>query len=200
MDTDRLIVCKRFAGEQHDIRDFVTPDQVEIRGLYEHLRQDNPYDTVIMCWRYLNQYVEYPTNPLGQSVDKQRLTTFGGAHVYEQPPDYWQFPYETTARVRDAAKKGIKTHGDCADVSFVLASVLRNELGPNEVHACIGTYILNGRPCGHAWVKLRIDMNFYYADATHDFGKPLNFDLYEEYVLFNDVQCNVEKDVSKLLY
>lgn len=197
---DMLIVNKRFAGEQHDIRDFVTPNQIEILGLYEHLKEDDPYDTVINCWKYLNKYVQYPANPLGQTVDKQRLSTFGGAFIYDQPNDYWQFPYETTARVRDAAKRGKKAFGDCADVTFVLASVLRNQLGPNEIHACIGTYILKGKPCGHAWVKLRIDLNIYYIDATHDFGKPLNFELYDEYVLFNDIELNVEKDVTKLLY
>jgi len=197
---EKLIVCKRFAGEQHDIRDFVTPNQVEILGLYEHLKQDDPYDTVELCWKYLNQYVQYPANPLGQTVDKQRLITFGGAFIYDQPEDYWQFPYETTARVRWAAKYHQKAFGDCADVAFVMASVLRNQLGPNEVHACIGTYILHGKPAGHAWVKFRIDLNIYYADPTKDFGKSMDFDLYDEYVLFNDIELNIEKDVSKLLY
>lgn len=197
---DMVIVCKRFAGEQHDIRDFITPNQIEILGLYEHLRQEDPRDTVALCWRYLNQYVQYPANPLGQTVDKQRLSTFGGAFVYDQPKDYWQFPYETTARVRWAEKSGKKTLGDCADISFVLASVLRNQLGPSEVFACIGTYIVEGKPCGHAWVKFRVDLNIYYADPTHGFGKPLDFSLYDEYILFNDVECNIEQDISQLLY
>jgi len=197
---DMLIVNKRFAGEQHDIRDFVTPNQVEILGLFDHLKQEDPRETATDCWRYLNKYVQYPANPLGQTIDKQRLITFGGAFTYDQPHDYWQFPYETTARVRDAAKKGLKTLGDCADVTFVLASVLRNQLGPNEVFACIGKYKLNGKPCGHAWVKFKYDLNVYYLDATHDFGKPLDFSLYEEYVLFNDTDLNIVKDVSELLY
>lgn len=201
MSEEKLIVCKRFAGEEHDIRDFVTPNQVEILGLFAHIKDEySPLETAAMCWRYLNKYVQYPSNGLGLTIDKHRLITFGGAETFDQPPDPWQFPYETTARVRWAAKRGRKTFGDCADVTFVLASVLRNQLGPSEVHACIGTYLLNGTRQGHAWVKMRYDLNIYYCDPTHNFGSPIDFSKYEEYVLFNDVDLVIDRDPSNLLY
>ena len=197
---DRLIVCKRFAGEEHDIQDFVTPNQVEVLSLFEYLKQENPYETAALCWQYLNQYVSYPANPLGQTVDKQRLITFGGAFVYDQPDDYWQFPYETIARVRWASKSGKMTMGDCADVTFAMVSVLRNQLGPNEVFACIGTHPINGEPQGHAWVVFRYELEIYYADPTHEFGKPLDLGLYVPYVYFNDIELQIEKvEITKLL-
>jgi len=197
---DQLIVCKKFAGELHDIRDFVTPKQYEVDELFKQLRRGSPYDSVAACWEYLNAYVKYPLDVRGRYTDKQKLISFGGAFTYNQPVDYWMFPCEVVARARDAASKNRRTLGDCADVATTMVSLLRNQFESDEIYVVIGIYYPLHKPAGkHAWVKFMLDEEWYYADPTVIFGDPLNFDLYEEHVLFNDLEIKEVGDAHIVL-
>lgn len=187
----QLIVSKRFAGELHNISDFVTPKAFEVEELFKSIQRGCPYDSIADCWSYLNAYVKYPLDHRGRHTDRQKLISFGGAFTYNQPSDFWLFPSELLARARWAAERGQRTLGDCADVATAMVSLMRNQLDSDEIYVAIGIYSPPGKqPGGHAWVKFLLDNEWYYADPTVTFGNPLNFDLYEEGLLFNDNEIN----------
>jgi len=58
----------------------------------------------------------------------------------EDPTEHWQFPLETWD----------KKEGDCEDTSFLLASILRNNL--EDAYVCAGLFKSRGQSWGHAWV------------------------------------------------
>jgi hypothetical protein len=47
--------------------------------------------------------------------------------------------------------------GDCDDSSILLCSILRNYIGPDKVFVAIGTWRVNRKPDGHAWVVTQTD-------------------------------------------
>jgi len=58
----------------------------------------------------------------------------------DETNDFWQFPSETVSL-------GM---GDCEDMSFLLCSILRHRLGPDEAYVTLGTF----QGFGHAWVTI----------------------------------------------
>lgn len=187
-----LIVSKRFADERHDICEFVTPNAYEIKQLYKQLQRDTKPETAIATWQYLNEFVLYPTDMFGRFVDDQVLSSFG--KTYTNPEDFWHFPFETAAKIRSSGK----THGDCLDMSTLFVSILRNQMEDDEIFVVIGK--LKKYPnLGHAWVKMAKDADWYYVDPTVQFGRPLEFGQYEEYIEFNDQQVVIYKSVDNLL-
>ena len=192
-----IVAEKRFAGEQHDIRDFVTPAQIEVVCLFEQLKSDDPQQTLLNCWTWVNDNVAYPTDRLGRTVDRQELISFGALH-YINSTDFWFFPCEVIARARIARKYGRKSLGDCDDVAFVLVSVLRNQLSPQDVYCVMGDYF-NSQAAGHAWVKCRLDGAWCIVDPTAKVGTPADPNRYDEFVLFNDMEVHELKPVEGLL-
>ena len=74
------------------------------------------------------------------------------SYVEDPIEEYWQFPLETW---------GKKT-GDCEDTSFLLASILRNNL--QDVYVAGGLFKSEGQSWGHAWVV----WNGYIFETTLD--------------------------------
>ena len=59
---------------------------------------------------------------------------------------------------------GVMVH-NCANKAFLLASLLRNEFDPGEVHVVLGN-LHNGNPGGHAWVQVRLGDRVYIVEST----------------------------------
>lgn len=55
--------------------------------------------------------------------------------------------------------------GNCATKSFLLASLVRNELPENSIYCVLGN-LYNGKPGGHAWVQVRLDGREYIMEST----------------------------------
>lgn len=83
---------------------------------------------------------------------------------------------------------GLLVH-NCAVKSFLLASLLRNELPPDHIYVALGN-LYNGKAGGHAWVKLILEEGEYYMESTMPTAPPLvpavAADRYEAVHYFND--------------
>jgi len=194
---DIIISDKRFAGETYHITDWITPYALEVQCLFDQLKSDDPKQTLINCWQWLNDNVSYPTNCLGAAVDRQELISFGTLH-YINSTDFWQFASETIARARLARKYGRKTLGDCEDMAVIMVSLMRNQLSPQDVYCVMGGYF-NSQAAGHAWVKCRLDGEWHIIDPTIKVGKPVDMSRYDEYILFNDVEIHELKPIEEIL-
>lgn len=77
---------------------------------------------------------------------------------------------------------------NCANKSFLLTSLLRNFLPPEEVFCVLGN-LYNGKPGGHAWVEVRKNGQDYVLESTQP-DTPIvqasELDRYEEVHYFND--------------
>lgn len=194
-----IILCnKRFAGESHSIREWITPFAIEVQDLFIELRQPRAYDTAIACWQWINDSIAYPfTRFFGQPLDHHELIAFRTLH-YINSEDFWQFPYETIARACLAKKYGGKTFGDCEDTSLVFTSVLRNQLPATEIYCVVGNYLYL-QPTGHAWVKIKVNGSWWIIDTTSLAGSIADETIYDEYVLFNDEEVHELKPVELIL-
>lgn len=194
---DIIVSDKRFAGELHNVRDFITPRATEVIFLFNQLKCPNPKDTLINCWQWIEDNVSYPTDRLGRMVDRQEFISFGTLY-YVNSTDFWFLPCEVIARARLARKYGRKALGDCEDISLTLTSLMRNQLSPQDVYCVMGDYF-NSQAAGHAWVKCRLNGAWHIIDPTTPVGKPIDMDRYDEYILFNDIEVHELKPVEEIL-
>jgi len=131
-------VAASFFGEGKWLTDFVTPEASDVQGLYAYLTKGltNSIDRITACGKWVANQVRYV-----QFV-KGKIWIEGKSSVQT---DLWTYPSMT-----------IKTRvGNCAVKSFLLTSLLRNELPANEVYCILGN-LHNGKPGGHAWVALKL--------------------------------------------
>lgn len=137
-----------FFGEGKWLTEFITPRTLEISTLYNKLTKNKPTleAKIQACHQWVAQQVRYVP------FVRARLEVEGA--VSDQP-DYWQLP-SMVARTRV---------GNCANKAFLLASLLRNELSPPDVHAVLGN-LYNGKPGGHAWVEVRLNDRNYVSETT----------------------------------
>jgi len=131
-------VAGSFFGEGRWLTDFITPKASDVQELYKSLTKGftNSTDRITACARWVANQVRYV-----QFV-KGRIWIDGKSSVQN---DLWTYPSMT-----------IRTKvGNCAVKSFLLTSLLRNELPANEVYCTLGN-LYNGKPGGHAWVALKL--------------------------------------------
>jgi hypothetical protein len=137
---EAVTVRKRFGKEEWDVRQFVQPDTpgvVAIARSFSSLPKDKFIEA---AWGWVVNNIKYPPGNL-ETADRHYLEAFTGkARRRYVTFDYWSFPAETLTT----------GYGDCEDVSFLLASILRSRLSEDEVFVTIGTF----RDFGHAWVTL----------------------------------------------
>lgn len=194
---DTIIIETRFAGERHDIRDFVTPNSIEVLDLFDQLKQEDPYNTVTAMWQWIDDNIAYPlTRFFGQPIDYHELIAFRTLHYISQY-DLWNFPYEIIARARLAKKYGKKTMGDCEDRAVTFCSVLRNQLSANSIYVALGNYQLPSGPTGHAWIQITSSVSI--IDPTAAFGTIADESLYDLYALFNDQEFIEFKPLEQIL-
>jgi len=137
---EAVTVRRRFGKEEWDVRQFVQPDTpgvIAIARSFSSLPKDKFIEA---AWGWVINNVKYPPGDL-EVADRHLLEAFTGeARRRYVTYDYWSFPAETLTT----------GYGDCEDVSFLLASILRNRLSENEVFVTVGTF----KNFGHAWVTL----------------------------------------------
>ena len=161
-----------FFGEVQRLTDFITPDALEVQALYHQLTDgiDDQMERLAACRQWVASQVRY-VETVRAKLEINGRTDF--------QKDYWSSPQLT-----------IKTRvGNCAIKSFLLASLLRNELPPDQVYCTMGN-LYNGKPGGHAWVSVKIP-DEYIMESTTVRVPPLvradAADRYEAVHYFNDL-------------
>ena len=141
-------ISATFFKEGRWLTEFVTPDSMEIKELYGELTKGLPSGAarVEALHRWVSTEVKY------KDFIKAKLWVEGKSSTN---PDVWLSPSLT---------KQVKI-GNCANKSFLLASLLRNELSPGEVHVVLGN-LYNGKPGGHAWVQVKLNDRAFIVEST----------------------------------
>jgi transglutaminase-like putative cysteine protease len=150
VEIDDQPVASGFFGEGKWLSGYITPAEPDILMLWDQITSglNSKEDKVVACWDYVAKQVKYI------NFVKAKLL-IEGLHSYQD--DFWQTPSMVT-----------KTHiGNCANKAFLLTSLLRNELAPNEVYAVLGN-LQNGSQEGHAWVQVNIGGSEYIVESTRD--------------------------------
>jgi hypothetical protein len=161
-----------FFGEVRRLTDFITPDAFEVQNLYKSLTEGigDTIGKITACWKWVANQVKYVEFVKGK-------LTINGKTSWQN--DLWTLP-ETTIKTRVA---------NCAVRSFLLTSLLRNGLAPDQVYCTLGN-LYNGKPGGHAWVTLRLDGADLISESTTPTVPPLvSADAAERYEAvhhFND--------------
>lgn len=168
-------ISATFFGEGRWLTDFITPNALEIQDLHKEVIEtaENPSNlmdriTVLWCWVASNvKYTRFV---------KGKIWVNGHSSVQT---DYWAMP-GLTARVKV---------GNCATKSFLLGSLLRNELPADRVHCVLGN-LYNGKPGGHSWVQVKLNGAEYIMETTRPDIPPFVLaylaDRYEPVHFFND--------------
>lgn len=141
-------ISATFFGEGRWLTEFVTPDAMEVQELYRQLTKDYPdrVDRIKVIHDWVSREIKY------KPYIKSTLWVEGKSSSNR---DVW---------LRPTLTRRIKV-GNCANTSFLLASLLRNELDPGEVHVVLGN-LHNGKPGGHAWVQVKLDEQAYIVEST----------------------------------
>lgn len=178
-------IAASFFGEGRWLTDFVTPEASDIEELFQELTRGitSPIDRVIACWRWVATKVKYVPFVRG------KLVINGKTSVQD---DLWVLPSMT-----------IHTQvGNCATKSFLLTSLLRNELGANQVYCTLGN-LYNGKPGGHAWVVYNSVMGQQVMETTVPTAPPMvpagRAERYEPVHYFNDKEVMAVEGKTQLV-
>lgn len=169
---DNQPISATFFNEGKWLTEFITPDALEVKILHKELTEGlaTTEQKVASCHSWVANNVKYKQFITG------RIWIEGHASVQR---DLWNMP-SVTRRVRV---------GNCANKAFLVASLLRNSIGPGEVYCVLGN-LYNGDAGGHAWVQVNINDRIYVVDATNSNVPPMVsavvVDRYEPVHLFND--------------
>ncbi|MGQ9545918.1 MAG: transglutaminase-like domain-containing protein [Dehalococcoidia bacterium] len=174
-----------FFGEVRRLTSFITPVAMEVQELYKKITKDasNTVDKIVACWKWVASRVKYVEFVRG------KLTINGKTSVQN---DLWTLP-ETT----------IKTQvGNCAVKSFLLTSLVRNELSSDQAYCALGN-LYNGKPGGHAWCSIKLDSTEYIMESTRPTVPPLvpahAAQRYEAVHYFNDAKVYAVEGKTQLI-
>ena len=148
-------ISATFFGEGKWLTDFITPDALDVQQLYNEITKgiDNTVDRITACWKWVASRVKYV------EFVRAKIWINGKTSVQN---DLWQMPsLVITTRV-----------GNCANKSFLLCSLLRNILPPDQVYCTLGN-LYNGKPGGHAWVSLTLPEEEYIMEPTAPTAPPM---------------------------
>lgn len=129
-------IAASFFGEGRWLTEFITPQAPDVEALFKQITRGltTSSDRITACWKWVTTKVKYVPFVRG------KLMVNGRSSLQD---DFWPSPSMT-----------IHTQvGNCASKSFLLTSLLRNELPADEVYCALGN-LYNGKPGGHAWVAL----------------------------------------------
>jgi len=174
-----------FFGEVRRLTDFITPDALEVQNLYGILTKDidDTIGKITACWKWVATQVKYVKFVRGK-------LTINGMTSWQN--DYWQLP-ESTIRTRV---------GNCAVKSFLLTSLVRNGLSPDQVYCTLGN-LYNGKPGGHAWLTLKLLGEECIMESTTPAAPPLvpagAADRYEAVHYFNDSKVYAVEGKTQLI-
>lgn len=170
-------ISATFFGEGKWLSEFITPDALEVRKLYSDLTQgiSGQEAKIAACHQWVASQIKYKPMVSG------RLWVEGRSSVQR---DLWMDP-SMTKRVQV---------GNCANKSFLLTSLLRNELPPSAVHCVLGN-LYNHDEGGHAWLQVRLGDRDFIVEPTRPDVEALvpafAADRYEPVHLFNDKESFV---------
>ena len=145
--TDNQAVASRFS-EAVWLTDYITPDNPDVMMLYQRLIGDIVplEERVIALWRYV-------ANISYRGVVAAKLTIGGKSYVQH---DTWLYPAETIC---------LSPVANCVNKSFLLTSLLRNELPAQSVHCIMGHVSIDGIEA-HAWVSASVSGREYLLETT----------------------------------
>ena len=174
-----------FFNEGRWLTDFITPDALDVHELYKQITEgiDDATDRITACWKWVASQVKYV------KFVKGKIWINGKTSVQK---DLWTLPQLT-----------IQTQvGNCAVKSFLLTSLLRNELSPDQVYCVLGN-LHNGKPGGHAWVALRQYGEEYVMESTQPSAPAMvpadTAKRYEPVHYFNDTQIYAVEGKTQLV-
>ena len=165
-------ISATFFGEGKWLTDFITPNALEVQELHKSLTQnmDSLENKLAVLREWVSSQVTY------KRFIRGKIWVEGKTSVQD---DLWNLP-SVTSRIRV---------GNCANMSFLLASLARNEMPSSKVYCVLGN-LYNGKPGGHAWVQAQFNGNDYIMEATRPDVPPFIpasiADRYEAVHLFND--------------
>jgi hypothetical protein len=170
-------ISATFFGEGKYLTSFVTPDDLEVKQLHKNLTEGvgDTEQRLIACWDWVANEIRYVT------FVKAKMWVNGKSSVQT---DLWQEPsLVTRTKV-----------GNCANKSFILASLVRNELPASQVHVVLGNLHQPPGAGGHAWVEVDFDGDNYIMESTRGDMQPLVkhrvADVYEDVIYFNDEEVS----------
>jgi transglutaminase-like putative cysteine protease len=152
---DNQPIDATFFGEVRRLTDWITPGALEVQQLFQHLTENisNSRDRITSCWDWVTSQIKY--------VHSVRGTLCIDGKCFAQK-DLWQEPSIT-----------IHTKiGNCANSAMLLASLVRNELPPQQAYCILGN-LHSQQPGGHAWVKVSLDGDDFIMEATTNKVPPL---------------------------
>lgn len=157
------------------MQDFITPDSIDVQALYESVTEGlySEEEKILALQEWVANSIQY------KPTVKGKLIIDGHSSVQT---DLWNLP-SITANVRV---------GNCANKAFLLTSLLRNFMSPDQVKCILGN-LYNGHTGGHAWVQLNIGGEELIVEPTMA-SPPVLVDIadrYEAVHLFNDQQSYV---------
>jgi len=168
-------ISATFFGEGRWLTDFVTPNALDIQALHKDITEglDTLDERLVALHDWVACNIKYTR------FVKGKLWVGGKSSAQD---DLWSMP-SITARVKI---------GNCANMSFLLASLVRNELPANQVYCVLGN-LYNGKPGGHCWVQARLRGADYIMESTRADAPPMvpvtAADRYEVVHLFNDQEA-----------
>jgi len=169
---DNQPIDATFFGEGRWLTNFITPNALGVQALFHDLTKGiaDSRSRIIACWQWVASNIRYVTFVRGKTQIGDKVSVQN---------DLWLDP-TTTIQV---------AQGNCAVKSFLLTSLLRNELPEDAVYCVLGN-LHNGKPGGHAWVKLTLNNDDFYMESTMPTAPPLVpvnvAQRYEAVHFFND--------------
>ena len=150
----------RYPGEYANLKDFITPKHLMVQDLAASFN-GGIEERVFDIWRWVGENIKYPW--MQDGYEYRRLEAFveplfvfhRPAVILESKGDFWDYPSEVLT---------IKV-SDCDGTAFLLASLLLNHLGPDQVFAAVGN-IYKGFPQGHAWVVVEMNGSHLILEST----------------------------------
>lgn len=177
---DNQAVECRPGGEAVWLTSFITPSNPDVMLLYQQLTNGlvSREDRILACWRHVAA-IRY------RETVGARLTIGGRSHI---EPDAWLYPGEIIK---------LAPWANCANKSFLLTSLLRNELPASDVQCALGHITLDGIGA-HAWVTVSLPEPYLLETTLKDIQRafiPLErADAYEPVIYFNDEGVQVLGD------
>ena len=171
-EMDNQPIEATFFGEGRWLSSFITPHALEVEDLHAQLTDKlvNVEERLAALHQWVASEVRYKPFISG------KLWVEGKASVQR---DLWMQP-SMTRRIQV---------GNCANKSFLLASLVRQELGPDSVYCVLGN-LHNGKTGGHAWVQVNLNGRDYIIESTRPDVRTLvpttSTDRYEAIHYFND--------------
>lgn len=164
-------VTSGFFGEGSWLSDYINPDEPDILMLWKEVTENakSQEDRVKAAWGWVARNIRY------KDFIKASINVEGNTSTQH---DYWQKPGM-------CLKTGV---GNCANKSFLLTSLLRNEFTPEQVHCVLGN-LHNGKAEGHAWVEANLNGISYILESTREDVPPVDANeavRYEPVHYFND--------------